>query len=91
MNSLQSNIDLPAYMKRLAADLKAGGALDDAYRIADASQFSSGSASEFLHEARNALAGILQSHEKGLTAIQMEDLRSVIRQIDDAFRKIGGA
>lgn len=91
MNSLQSNLDLLAYMQKLATDLKAVGALDDAYRIADASKFASGSPSEFLHEARNSLAGTLQSQEKVLTAIQMEDLRSVIRQIDDAFRKIGGA
>lgn len=91
MNSLQSNLDLLAYLRKLAADLEAIDALDDARGIVGASKFASGSPSEFLHEARNALASVLQSREKDFSAIQMEDLRSVMRQIDDAFRELGGA
>lgn len=91
MNNLLSNTALLEYMRKLADDLEAMGALNDACRIVDASRFVSGSPSEFLHEARNALASVLQLDERYLSAIQTEELRSAIRQIDDAFRKIGGA
>lgn len=91
MNSLQSNLDLLAYMRTLAAELEALDVQKDARCVIDASKFASGSLSEFLHEARIALARVLRLHEKDLPTKQTEDLRSVIRQIDDAFRRIGGA
>ena len=56
-----------------------------------ASSFVSGSASEFLHEAHMILMKVLSIYHTYLLPNQIIELKSVILQIENAFREIGGA
>ncbi|MGH8509908.1 MAG: hypothetical protein ACREU8_00505 [Gammaproteobacteria bacterium] len=88
---LQSNKDLLEFLLRFATELEAGGETELAKDLLFASRFASGSASEFLHEAHQILARIDGSRPSVLTTEQSNDLKAVIIQINEAFRKIGGA
>jgi len=88
---LDNNDDLYEFLLRLAKELQAHGEAQLAREVIFASRFASGSASELLHEAQHVLTKIEQYSLAALTPEESRNLRDVIMQIDDAFRKIGGA
>lgn len=90
MRKLESNSDLFEYLVSLADALSSRGEHELASEVEFASRFASGSASEFLHYALEALKKVsatFATSEKPLAA----EVSSVIAQIEDAFDAIGGA
>jgi hypothetical protein len=88
---LQSNSDLFNFLMWLGNELRARGETQLAEEVMFASRFAVGSASEFLHEAHQVLTKVANSKPAILTTEQSDDLKAVIAQIDEAFRKVGGA
>ena len=86
---LQSNKDLLEFLVRLAAELEARVETELAKDVMFASRFASGSTSEFLHEIHQSLTRIGGSEPSVLTTEQ-SNVETVITQIIEAFRKIGG-
>lgn len=90
-NKLHSNEELFVYLQFLANEFKKKGNTDLANELFLASNFISGSASEFLHEAHVVLIKVLSNYHAYLLPDQISELKSVIIQIEKAFREIGGA
>lgn len=90
-NTLESNEDLFEYLIKLKEKLKEIGQTCHADNVSRSSQFASGSASEFLHEAHSALQQVVNKRPAKLSDSDMEDIESVLAQINEAFRKIRGA
>lgn len=88
---LENNEALYEFLLRLAKELQAHGEAQLAQKVIFASRFACGSASEFLHEAYHVLTKIEQCSPAALTPEESRDLKDVIKQIDEAFRTIGGA
>ena len=88
---LQSNTDLFNFLVWLGNELQARGETPLAKEVTFASRFAIGSASEFLHEAQQVLTKVASSKPPILTTEQSDDVKAVIAQINEAFRKIGGA
>ncbi|MFH0344212.1 MAG: hypothetical protein ACHBNF_19300 [Chromatiales bacterium] len=88
---LQSNQDLLEFLLGFANELEARGETQLAKDVMFASRFASGSASEFLHEAHQILTRIDGSKPSVLTTEQSNGVKAVITEINEAFRKIGGA
>jgi len=87
---LQNNDDLHEYMTGLCRELQAIGYRQMAEKVAFASRFISGSPTEFLHEAVNALVEVRQICNSALSTESAEQLVGVISQIEASFRKVGG-
>lgn len=90
-NTLESNEDLFEYLIKLRETLKEIGHVEHADNVSRSSQFASGSASEFLHEAHSALQIIAEKKPDKLSDSEFEKLESVLAQINEAFQKIKGA
>lgn len=90
-SGLTSNAQLFSYLCDLADELHRCNEADAAEAIQLARKFASGSPSEFLHESQLALKKVRSTCAGVLTPPQLEKLISVIEQIEDAFRDVGGA
>jgi hypothetical protein len=88
---LQSNDDLFHYLVELSEQLRAGGQADLAEEVRFASDFVSGSPTEFFHEAERALRRVKAKGGSTLSEGELADATNVIQQIQIAFMKIGGA
>jgi hypothetical protein len=88
---LQSNDDLSNFLCRLGGELRSLGELDLANAVERASRFASGSASEFLHEAQEALREVRRKQLTSLNEVQNKEIISAVQQIEVAFLKVGGA
>jgi hypothetical protein len=88
---LQSNYELRDYLVWLSNELKSKGQSELAEEVHLASRFAGGSASEFLHEAGEALRKVKTSSASMLTESQLAAVEKVIEQIETAFKKVGGA
>lgn len=88
---LTSNAQLFAYLRDLENELRNSHEIEAAEAILLASKFASGSPSEFLHESQLALQKVQSTCARRLTAIQLAKVTSVIEQIEEAFRSVGGA
>jgi hypothetical protein len=88
---VNSNVDLGNYLARLADILVTTGEADLAENVRHARRFAIGSASEFLHEARVALANVHANASHILSPSQNDEVVNAIRKIDDAFKDVGGA
>lgn len=88
---LQSNKDLFEYLVDLARELRGCGESAAADDVAFASQFFSGSPTEFMHEAHVALINVRKICGANLSRLQLENIESVLAQIDAAFNRVGGA
>jgi len=88
--ALKSNADLFSYLNGLADTLRQCDQIKLSENILRASKFSSGSPSEFLHEAYDALKTV-ELVSSLLSPDQREKLLAVMGQLSSAFRLIGGA
>lgn len=88
---LTSNAQLFDYLRDLATELQEHSETQAADVILAASKFVSGSPSEFLHESRAALVKVQSTCKESLSPLLLERMSVVVNQIDDAFRRIGGA
>jgi hypothetical protein len=88
---VKSNEDLYEYICWLAQELRERGQENLADRLAIANNFACGSPSEFLHEAGCSLKDVIASAGANLSDAEKEDVVAVIRLIEDAFKKVGGA
>ena len=86
---INSNSDLVDYLNELAERLKNEHDFRDA--LLRTTRFSSGSSSEFLHEAYVALNRIKLSSLAVLKSEDLVQIDSVLSQIQQAFDAIGGA
>lgn len=90
MCKLASNAELYSFLQQLSDRLRSIGELSAAEDILLSSRFVSGSQSEFLHEARHALAQVRLHGSTKLDVDEIQMLSSVIDQLDTAFRDVGG-
>jgi hypothetical protein len=88
---IKSNEDLYEYICWLAQELRKRGQEALAGKLVTANDFACGSPSEFLHEAECALKEVTASGDAKLNDTEKEDVTAVIRLIDEAFKKVGGA
>jgi len=93
MNSIQlnSNKELLDFLVTLAGELKQLNENSAANELLHASRFYNGSPSEFLHEAHSALINVEAVCKKKSYEIQLSNIEAVVKQIDFAFKQIGGA
>jgi len=85
---LKDNFDLYQFLCKLAQELRRTDHVELAENIETASLFANGSPSEFLHEAQVTLEQVERARPE---QIDITQIRFVIAQIKEAFRKIGGA
>jgi hypothetical protein len=90
LSTLTSNAQLFAYLRDPAEGLRRRDEADAAETILLASRFASGSASEFLHESHLALKKVRSACSGKLTPSRLDNITSVIEQIEEAFRHVGG-
>lgn len=88
---LRSNDDLYRYLLSLGKEFESYGQTDVAHEINVVSRLAVGSPSEFLFESQKLLTALPARCSDVLTKKQMYDLSIVISQIDEAFRRVGGA
>lgn len=88
---LHDNSELLTYLQLVADQLEKNNQNDLADEVVFATRFAIGSASEFLNEAQMILEKILNTSPSPLPSNQLNEMKSVIAQIEEAFRKIGGA
>ena len=82
---------LQGAMLGFAADLSAAGYLTESERVQHAAAFyGGGSPTEFLGESRSAMLAVLASGPD-LRVGLVERMRSMIAEIDEGFRVIGGS
>jgi hypothetical protein len=91
LEPMKSNTDLKNFLIHLADEVRASGAPNASEDLLTASRFASGSPSEFLHEAQAALKRTMQSFNHALSGDQRDAVKSVIKQIETAFKQGGGA
>jgi hypothetical protein len=91
-HSLQSDRELYEFLLKLSEELTLKGEIELAQEVGRANRIASGSPSEFLHEAQMALRSVIaKSGSIALSELQLAQIKSIIRQIEIAFLKIGGA
>lgn len=88
---LQNNEELVEYLAHLGEILKKSGRPKLMATIIRASRFGVGSASEFLHEVQLALESVERDLPSALSDGDLQDVIAVRRQVQGAFRSIGGA
>ena len=86
-----SNDDIGRYLQRLSADLSSCNHGVVAKKVERASRFASGSPSEFLFEAEDALNEVRETCTDALSEMEAAQLGRVMKQIRDAFDEVGGA
>ena len=89
--TLQSNEEVFEYLINLGVKLQKIGQIALADVVTQSSRFASGSASEFFHVAQLALQQVVNKRPAKLSDSELEDVESVLAQIKEAFRRIGGA
>lgn len=85
---LQDNADLFKYLMRTAQFLRSQNHVQLAVDVERAALFASGSPSEFLHEAQASLERVVSAKPRGFGLVEVH---TVINQIKEAFRNVGGA
>ena len=85
---LTDNADLLEYLARIAQILRDQSHEKLAQEADRAGLFASGSPSEFLHEAHASLERVARAKPAG---IELGEVYSIIDQIKEAFRNVGGA
>jgi hypothetical protein len=88
---LENNQELAVYLVQLGDRLRQMGEVDLSAGVLAARRFLGGSASEFLNEAQVALEAVKSRSPALLGKDEISDLASVIEQIEESFRRIGGA
>lgn len=88
---IASNDDLARYLQELGAELITHGRNSEAMQVQRASRFASGSPSEFLYEAEEALKAVHRSCADVLPEIEVAQVARVLKQINEAFGQVGGA
>ena len=88
---LESYDDLHQYLVGLSKEFENRGRKEIADEVYHVSQFAFGSPTEFLGESRILLSSLVAQCSDLLFEHQTDDLKAVLVQIEDAFRKIGGA
>ena len=91
MKILKNNNELYEFLIAMAHDFQQSQNNEFAELVTQASRFASGSPSEFLHEAQVVLERIVNERPQSLSQSRLQDVQSVLGQIREAFRKIGGA
>jgi hypothetical protein len=89
--SIKNNADLADGLASLAVNVMASGRSGIAEELVRASRFATGSPSEFLHEAELAIRKTIDCCGDVLTPVQIDELKGVLKQIDEAFDDVGGA
>lgn len=87
---LKSNQELLEYLTSLRALLAGREEHKSAEKVGMAAKFYGGSSSEFFHEARLALRSVENEGAPRLSSDEKSDLRAVLKQIEQAFQRIGG-
>ena len=87
---IANNNDLADYLQQLGAQLRSCDRFDAAERTLFASQFATGSASEFLFEAEEALKVVHRSCADVLSEVEIAQVVRVLKQIREAFDQVGG-
>ena len=90
-HQLQDNTELIKYLVWLSDELKTKGFTAAAEEVYIASRFGGGSPSEFFQEAYESLKTVEAQCTSVLNSSQLAELISVMDQIEEAFKKIGGA
>jgi hypothetical protein len=88
VHALKDNAEMLKYLQHTAHMLRSNNHDRLANGLERAALFASGSASEFLHEAQIALEQVVAEEPTGIDTAMV---CSVVRQIQEAFREIGGA
>jgi len=88
---LQNNQELFDYLVSLSVDLDAKGEYRLAEEVKRVSRFVNGSPSEFLHESQVVLRMLSSQYSSLFSSNELNDLASVVEQIELAFKSIGGA
>ena len=88
---LTSNSYLALYLDKLSSRLHCLDEFALADNVAMARRFAGGSASEFLHEAQVALTKVSESSCDKRDDEEKSEIATIIQQIADAFREVGGA
>ena len=87
---LRDNNDLFNYLVRLGSELESLKMQTLADRVLFASKFVTGSPSEFLHEAQEALKNVKTNCGSNLPEGRLLEVSNVIEQIEKAFQQVGG-
>jgi hypothetical protein len=88
---IESNDDLEKYLLELSTELRSCGRDATAEQVHHASLFAQGSASEFLYEAEKALKEVQRTCVDVLPEMVIAQVARVLRQITEAFDRVGGA
>ena len=83
--------DLYQYVVSLAQTLREKGLKDLSAKLEAASQFASGSSSEFLGEVRLALQAVKEAHGGALSNAEDFKLQSMLKNIDREFNRVNSA
>jgi hypothetical protein len=75
----------------LSEELARRGQAQVAKDVGFARYFAVGSPSEFLHESEKVLTAVLNGSGDVLTDDEKRDMRRVVSEIEEAFRRVGGA
>jgi hypothetical protein len=89
--TFDSNEQLRDFLIALSVGVDGQGKRECAETLSRASRFYSGSPSEFLHEASVAIRQTLVDCADVLGTDQVREVGDVLKQIDEAFKRIGGA
>ena len=89
MKTLSNNAELYQYLLGLSASLQERTAKELGNAVTHASLFSAGMSTEFLGESRIVLRRVLKEECGVLTSQERDDVKNVLRQIDEAFGKRG--
>jgi hypothetical protein len=88
---VSDNDDLAIYLQHLSVELLLRGCVALAEDLRNAHAFSSGSASEFLHEAERALKEVHRACSDVLSELEIAQVARVLKQCRDAYDRVGGA
>jgi hypothetical protein len=87
VNTLSNNAELHQYLVMLADRLAHRGAQSLSDAVRRAAGHATGLSTEFLHESRIALKRVLAEEHATLPPVERYELRSVLSQIEAAFRR----
>ena len=88
---LNTNSELYHYLLALSSTCRALGLTNSADRAEQAARFITGSPSEFLHEAQQALLAIVSESDARLGDEERARLLLAVKEIEHAFKQVGGA
>lgn len=91
LKRIANNNDLATYLLQLSTELGSRGRAEHARLAQFAGAFASGSTSEFLYEAERALEEVERSCSDVLSELELAQIVRVLKQIREAFDRVGGA